>query len=262
MLFTIFSQSGNTLCIQIKSSSTEDEHNLQLLTKPIHNLKGAGKAMEKLIHGIAEFQKRDYKERKKLFERLATGQSPEVLFITCSDSRIDPGLITQTEPGDLFIIRNAGNIVPPHSLNAGGNTATIEYAVQVLGVSDIIICGHTDCGAMKGAMNPESLTTLPHVSNWLGHSKAALARVKARHPDGLCGDQTLEMIQENVLLQLKHLENHPSVASKMAVHEVRLHGWIYDIEKGEINCYDEEEKQFIPIEVWYKKAEKWLEKSA
>ncbi len=207
--------------------------------------------MEKLIKGIDEFQKKDYRERKDLFKSLATGQSPEVLFITCSDSRIDPGLITQTEPGDLFIVRNAGNIVPPHTLHAGGNTASIEYAVAVLNVKDIIICGHSDCGAMKGAMYPESVKSLPHVSNWLGHSAAALARVTARH-GGLCASHTKEMIQENVLLQLRHLETHPSVAAKLATESVNLHGWIYDIEKGEVTCYDPKKKKFIPVVDWYR----------
>ena len=208
--------------------------------------------MQKLIDGIAKFQAKDYQERLELFKTLATGQSPEVLFITCSDSRIDPNLITQTEPGDLFILRNAGNIVPPHSMVTGGNTASIEFGVQVLGVSDIVVCGHTDCGAMKGAMNPDAVKTLPHVSNWLGHSAAALARVKARHGDTMCADHTLEMTEENVLLQLHHLETHPSVASKLATGDITLHGWVYDIETGEVNCYDAKSNKFVPIQDWYK----------
>ncbi len=206
--------------------------------------------MEKIIKGIAEFQKKDFKEREKLFKMLASGQSPEVLFITCSDSRIDPGMITQTDPGDLFICRNAGNIVPPHSMNTGGITASIEYALEVLGVREIIVCGHTDCGAMKGAMNPDSVKSLPHVSNWLGHSAAALARVKARHNE-IGPDNLLEMIQENALSQLKHLETHPSVAAKLAVGKVRLHAWVYDIANGEVTCHDAKSDSYIPVENWY-----------
>lgn len=209
--------------------------------------------MEKLIEGLSKFKSTDYQQRKKLFKELASGQSPEVLFITCSDSRIDPNLITGTEPGDLFIIRNAGNIVPPHVMNGGGNTATIEYALRVLGVKDIVVCGHTDCGAMKGAMNPDSLKELPHVSNWLSHSAAALARVKARYGD-LCADHTLEMIQENVLMQMRHLETHPSVAAKLATGEVNIHGWVYDIANGDVTCYDEGEKAFVQVQTWYDKA--------
>jgi len=208
--------------------------------------------MEKLIEGIAKFKTKGFQERKDLFRSLATGQAPEVLFITCSDSRIDPNLVTQTEPGDLFIVRNAGNIVPPHTVPGGGNTASIEFAVQVLGVKDIVICGHTDCGAMKGAMNMDSVKSLPHVSNWLGHAAAAVARCKARHGE-LGNEHIMEMIQENVLLQMKHIETHPSVAAKLATHDVTLHGWVYDIEKGEVICYDADSKGFIPVEIWYDK---------
>ncbi len=209
--------------------------------------------MDKVIKGIAKFKEKGFEERRELFKTLATGQSPEVLFITCSDSRIDPNLITHTEPGDLFIIRNAGNIVPPHVKEAGGNTATIEYGVQVLGVQDIIICGHTDCGAMKGAMNPDSVKTLPHVSEWLQHSAAASARCEARHGQ-LGAEHTLEMIQENVLLQMSHLQTHPSVAAKLAVNEIAVHGWVYDIENGEVTAYDDAQGKFIPVEEKYLKS--------
>jgi carbonic anhydrase len=209
--------------------------------------------MDKVIKGIAKFKEKGFEERRELFKTLATGQSPEVLFITCSDSRIDPNLITHTEPGDLFIIRNAGNIVPPHVKEAGGNTATIEYGVQVLGVEDIIICGHTDCGAMKGAMNPDSVKTLPHVSEWLQHSAAAFARCEARHGQ-LGAEHTLEMIQENVLLQMSHLQTHPSVAAKLAVNEIAVHGWVYDIENGEVTAYDDAQGKFIPVEEKYLKS--------
>lgn len=207
--------------------------------------------MDKLISGLSEFKKGSYKENKKLFKELATAQHPEVLLITCSDSRIDPNLITQTKPGDLFICRNAGNIVPPHSNNTGGMTASIEYAVEVLAVEHIVICGHSDCGAMHGAMNPEAIASLPHVSNWLGHSYAALARVKARH-NGTVGPEHLEeMTQENVIMQMKHLETHPSVAAKMATGEIELHGWVYDIAAGSVRCYDPSSNKFVTVEDRY-----------
>ena len=137
--------------------------------------------MEKVVSGIVRFQQSAFEARKSLFAELANGQSPDVLFITCADSRIDPNLVTQTEPGELFIIRNAGNIVPPHQYEAGGVTATIEYAVAVLGVSHIVVCGHTDCGAMKAALNPASTQGLPHVTRWLGHTHTACEIVRARH---------------------------------------------------------------------------------
>ena len=135
--------------------------------------------MEKVISGLVQFKSSSFEDRKELFAELANGQSPEVLFITCADSRIDPNLVTQTEPGDLFIIRNAGNIVPPHTRVSGGVTASIEYAVAVLGIKHIVVCGHSDCGAMKGALNIAALADLPHVQDWLDHSRAAVEIVKA-----------------------------------------------------------------------------------
>jgi len=206
--------------------------------------------MDKVISGLVNFKSSSYEERKKLFSELANGQSPEVLFITCSDSRIDPNLVTQTEPGDLFVIRNAGNIVPPHARVAGGVTASIEFAVMALGVKHIVVCGHTDCGAMKGALNTAALSDLPHVQEWLDHSRAAVEVVKAKH-----GQATIQELgsvtEENILLQLQHLRTHPAVASKLSTGEVDMHGWVYDIEHGNVSAYDEEQGKFVPIEERY-----------
>ena len=208
--------------------------------------------MQKVISGIARFKSSSFEERRKLFSDLANGQSPETLFITCSDSRIDPNMVTQAEPGDLFIIRNAGNIVPPHTKAAGGNTASIEFAVAALGVEHIVVCGHSDCGAMKGALNLSALDSLPHVQEWLDHSRAAVEIVKAK-----CGQATIaelsKVTEENVLQQLQHLRTHPAVASRLGVGEIELHGWIYDIEHGTVTAYDEEKKSFIPVEERYAK---------
>ena len=206
--------------------------------------------MEKLIAGIAKFRSSPYEERKKLFSELATGQSPEVMFITCADSRIDPNLITQTDPGDLFVIRNAGNIVPPHAKNSGGMTASIEFAVAALGVQHIVVCGHSDCGAMKGALNPGALTDLPHVQNWLDHSRAAVETVRARTGDE-SPNALADVTEENVALQLQHLRTHPAVAAKVATGEVKLHGWVYNIGEGSIVALDEESSQFVPVEERY-----------
>jgi carbonic anhydrase len=160
-------------------------------------------------------------------------------------------MITQTEPGELFICRNAGNIVPPHTEHTGGMTASIEYAVAVLKVPHIVICGHTECGAMKGAMNPEGLDGLPHVKKWLGYSKAAVDIV-----DGIAADATPEermklLIEHNVLLQLQHLRTHPSVATALAKGTTELHGWVYDIGAGEVEAWDETEGKFITIDTRY-----------
>ncbi|WP_420589330.1 carbonic anhydrase [Bacterioplanoides sp.] len=196
----------------------------------------------KIIEGVLNFREKVYPERKDLFGTLATGQSPHVLFITCSDSRIDPNLVTSADPGDLFICRNAGNIIPPHSNETGGMTASVEYAVAVLGVEDIVICGHTDCGAIKGALNVEQLKGLPHVKEWLSHCRSAMEIVRERNgidTEACIGHEHLgEAIEENVLQQLQHLRTHPAVAAKLATGKVRLHGWVYDIEKGDMRCSD------------------------
>src|SRR5580700_11723188 len=129
--------------------------------------------IEKILQGLTRFQKQIYPKQRKLFEKLAVGQRPQALFITCSDSRIDPCLLTQTKPGELFICRVIGNIVPRYPETIGGVSATIEYAVSVLAVPDIIVCGHTDCGVMQGVLHPESLNSLANVSAWLRHAQPA-----------------------------------------------------------------------------------------
>ena len=204
--------------------------------------------MDHVISGVEKFQKEVYPDKKATFQKLANGQNPEVLFITCADSRIDPNLVTQTGPGELFICRNAGNIIPPHSNQTGGMTASIEFAVAALGVSHIVVCGHSDCGAMKGALNPKGLESLPHVQEWLGHSRVAAEVVKER-----CGCTSLSMenledvTRENVVQQMQHLRTHPAVAAKIATGKVTLHGWVYNIETGGVECYDEKSREFKPM---------------
>ena len=207
--------------------------------------------MPKITNGIVRFKSEVYPARKELFDQLAKGQHPEALFITCSDSRIDPNLLVQTEPGELFIIRNAGNIVPPHNNFTGGVTASIEYAVAALEVKHIIICGHSGCGAMEGVMKPESVASLPHVSQWLSYSRAAHQIVNERAPDATYEEQLNMLVEENVLLQLRHIQTHPQVAAKHATGKVQLHAWVYDIGSGNVNAYDEKLGKFVPVEEKY-----------
>lgn len=203
--------------------------------------------MTKIFEGVAQFKKDEFPKREDLFKKLAKSQSPEVLFITCADSRIDPNLITQSEPGELFICRNAGNIIPPHSAQTGGMTASIEYAVAVLGVEHIVVCGHTDCGAMKGVLHPEGLEELPHVCNWLGHAEAAKRIVKDNHSD-LEGDACLnKLIEENVLVQLQNLRTHPYVSARLSAGKVKLHGWVYNIANGTFTAHNPETNRFESI---------------
>jgi len=204
--------------------------------------------MKHVLLGVEKFQKEVFPGKRAEFEKLANGQSPEVLFITCSDSRIDPNLVTQTEPGDLFICRNAGNVIPPHSNQTGGMTASIEFAVAALGVTHIVVCGHTDCGAMKGALSPDKLDSLPHVKEWLGHCRVATEVVKERCGCSDLNDEHLEEVtKENVVQQIQHIRTHPAVAAKLAAGRIKLHGWVYNIETGEILSYDEDSREFAPI---------------
>ena len=203
--------------------------------------------MKTILAGVRRFQKEHFPERRELFQRLAHSQEPRALFITCADSRISPSLITQTEPGELFIIRNAGNIIPPHTGQTGGVTASIEYAVAALGVKDVIVCGHTGCGAMSAAMNPSKLDRFPHVKNWLTHSQAAVRIVEERAAE-LTDEQRIQaLIEENVVMQLMHLRTHPYVAAALAAGRIAIHGWVYNIETGDVLIYNEADHVFRPI---------------
>ncbi|KRW81959.1 MULTISPECIES: carbonic anhydrase [Marinobacter] len=211
--------------------------------------------MDHIVRGVLDFRKNVYPEHKDLFGALADSQNPDVLFFTCSDSRIDPNMVTGSNPGDLFICRNAGNVIPPHSNETGGMTASIEYAVAVLGVRHIIVCGHTDCGAIKGALDIPALKGLPHVKEWLGHCRSAMEIVRERH--GIDGDTPLdpkylnEAIEENVLQQVQHLRTHPVVAAKLATGKIEIHGWVYDIKSGNIRCCGRDSIEFKNFDDYY-----------
>jgi carbonic anhydrase len=201
--------------------------------------------MQKLIAGLHEFQSKIFGTQQELFERLAAGQAPETLFVTCSDSRIDPCLLTQTAPGDLFIMRNAGNLVPPYGASMGGEAATIEFAVAGLGVKDIIICGHSHCGAMKGLLNPPSARDFPALTQWLRHAESTRRVVQDKY---ICEEAHPDLlnvtIQENVLAQLENLRTHPVVASGLAQGKLKLHGWVYKFETGQVFGYEPDSGQF------------------
>jgi len=203
--------------------------------------------MQNLIEGLHRFQTDIFGTQRELFERLAEGQSPEVLFITCSDSRINPNLLTQTEPGELFILRNAGNIVPPYGAAQGGEAATIEFAVAGLGVKDVIVCGHSHCGAMKGLLEPPPQRDFPALTQWLSHAESTRRIVRDKYV-GREGPSLLNVtIQENVLAQMENLRTHPVVASGLAQGKLKLHGWVYKIETGEVFGYDSGTGQFLRL---------------
>jgi carbonic anhydrase len=203
--------------------------------------------MPSFAHGVLRFQDEIFPAKKALFEHLSLGQTPEALFFTCSDSRIETAMITQTAPGQLFVCRNAGNIVPPHSNQTGAMTASLEYAVAVLKVPHIVVCGHTECGAMKGAMNPDSLDGLQHVREWLSYSRAAV-EIANEIGSELDDAGRMQLVTEhNVILQLQHLRTHPSVAARLARGDLELHGWVYDIRTGQVSAYDEGSRKFVPV---------------
>lgn len=203
--------------------------------------------MQKLIEGLHHFQQNVFGTQQELFERLSQGQNPETLFITCSDSRINPNLLTQTQPGDLFILRNAGNLIPPYSPTAGGEAATIEFAVKGLKVKDVIVCGHSHCGAMEGLLHPEKTEGFPALNRWLEHAEVTRRIVTELYPSRTPEERLNVAIQENILAQMENLRTHPSIAAALAAGRIRIHGWVYKIETGEIFGYQPEKRQFISI---------------
>ena len=202
---------------------------------------------DRLIEGHRRFLKEVFPERRHQFHLLAESQAPESLFITCSDSRIVPDLILGTGPGDLFISRCIGNVVPITSGDLDGTTATIEYAVEVLKVKHAILCGHSDCGAMKAALERKGLDHLPKASRWLRHVEAAFSHRQPLNPaDGEHADLAA-LIRGNVVAQLLNLKAQPAVARALAHGAISVHGWYYDILTGRIETYDEQIRRFLPL---------------
>ncbi|MFW6357914.1 MAG: carbonic anhydrase [Chroococcales cyanobacterium] len=203
--------------------------------------------MKKLLKGLREFQTSYFSSHQELFEQLSHGQKPRVLFIACSDSRVDPNLITNAQVGELFVIRNAGNIIPPYEATNSGEGASIEYAVHALDIQQIIVCGHSHCGAMKGLLKLSSLEEeMPLVYNWLKYAEGTRRLIKENYSDRE-GEELLEAtIAENVLTQIENLRTYPVIHSKLHRGQISLHAWIYSIEKGEVLEYDPFKHQYVP----------------
>jgi carbonic anhydrase len=205
--------------------------------------------LKSLVDGVKHFQT-IFAEDRQFYVDLAKGQTPQALFITCSDSRVNPNLITNTKPGELFILRNAGNIVPPWRAVKGGEACTIEYAIQALGVKEIIICGHSQCGAMKAILHPPSRDEMPAVCDWLDHAETTRKIMAENYQhlhqkDGSISQALLNAtVQENVLVQLEALQTHPAVATRLARDDIRLHAWFYKLETGEVYSFDPKEGQY------------------
>ena len=203
--------------------------------------------MKKLIEGIREFQSSYVPSNRALMEELSHGQHPRVLFVGCSDSRVDPSIITQSDIGDLFVIRNAGNIIPPYEATNGGEGATIEYAVEALGIKQVIICGHSKCGAMKGLLQIGDLEEkMPLVYGWLRHTEATRRLVQDNYEHLNKSDMLDVLVAENVLTQIENLRTYPVIRSKLFRGDLSIHAWIYEIETGNVLAYDAEQHAFVP----------------
>jgi carbonic anhydrase len=202
--------------------------------------------IQRLVEGVHQFQQGIFQRDAAFFRNLADGQRPEVLFITCADSRVAPNLVTQTSPGELFIVRNVGNLVPAHGAFAGGEAAAIEFAVEELGVKDIIVCGHSYCGAMRALIAPGERAR-PALDRWLAHAEPTRAIMEKNYAH-LSGDELWRAtIKENVLVQLEQLRTHPAVDAGLAAGRVHLHGWVYHLEDGGVAAYGPESGQFRPL---------------
>jgi carbonic anhydrase len=191
--------------------------------------------MDKVLEGIRRFREEVFPARRRDFEALAEGQNPEVLLVTCSDSRIDPSLFTQTDPGYVFVLRNAGNLVPAYAAGLGSEAATVEFAIEGLGIRHIAVCGHSHCGAMAALEDPAATAKLPALRRWLEHARPALERASSFEA---IDDPSLRLVAANVAVQLDHLRTHPSVAEAEARGALTLHGWIYRFERGEVVVVD------------------------
>ena len=208
--------------------------------------------IHKLIQGSQRFQNKEFKKHRRTFEKLAIqGQAPKVLFIGCCDSRVLPNLITNTGPGDLFIVRNIGNFVAPYKPDEDfhSTAAAIEYAVTILEVKDIIVCGHSQCGAIGALYTQKKLENedLVHVKTWLNLGMPAKELVEELEPDASKEDKLTMTEELSVLFQLENLMTYPTVKERVEKGILALNGWHYDIESGEIAAFDEEKEAFLPL---------------
>jgi len=205
--------------------------------------------MQRLIEGYARFRAKVYPQQAKLFEKLAKGQQPQALFICCSDSRLMPELVMQCDPGDLFPCRNAGNLIPPATETGSGVAATVEYAIRVLKVADVIVCGHSDCGAMKGILQSEDLEALPVVRSWLEHAGLSkwLTRTLKKETSMSFEERLRAITEINVIAQMQNLKTHPAVDEALKKGTVNVHAWMYEIGSGDIRRFDPELGTFCPL---------------
>lgn len=203
--------------------------------------------MDKLVRGVHRFRRNVYEPNRTQYQKLVDGQQPHTLFIACSDSRLALEAMTQCEPGDLFVLRNAGNLVPPFGAERGGTAATVEYAVAGLRVPHLVVCGHTGCGAMRALLEPATLDDLPETARWLQHAEATRRIIDVRNGHPTFDARWDATVEVNVLIQLENLRTHPAVAAALAHGTLDLYGWVFDLRTGEVRNYDPVRGAFVPL---------------
>jgi carbonic anhydrase len=212
--------------------------------------------VKKLLNGIVDFRKNVRSTVKDTFALLALGQRPDTLFIACSDSRVVPNLFASTEPGDLFVIRNVGNLIPPYSEgnsgpHFGSEAAAIQFALASLPITEIVVCGHSECGAIGALARGHTPNDTPALSCWLRHGQSSLRKLEAGTALGKYLERHNQLSQINVLEQLEHLKTYPLVQERIASRKLRLHGWYFDIKGAEVYAYEPSETRFRLIDETY-----------
>jgi carbonic anhydrase len=206
--------------------------------------------MKKLIQGIVDFRKNLTEESRALFAKLALGQKPDTLFIACSDSRVVPNLFASTNPGDLFVLRNIGNLIPPFSSSCLENSAAavIEFSISSLNVSDIIVCGHSECAAMQALAKGIDTLSCPHLEAWLKYGKESLEKVRKGFTIDPSLSEQNQISQVNVLQQMDHIKSFPFIRERLKEKQVRVHGWWFDIAQADVYCYEQDVNKFVLID--------------
>ena len=205
--------------------------------------------MKKLIQGIIDFRKNLTEEKSALFAKLALGQKPDTLFIACSDSRVVPNLFASTNPGDLFVIRNIGNLIPPSTapLQESSAAAALEFSLFNLNVVDVVVCGHSECGAMQALSHGIDTLCCPHLENWLKYGEESLRKVRNGQTLDPSLSEANQISQINVLQQIEHIASYPFVRERLEKKTLRIHGWWFDIAKAHVYCYEESQNRFVLI---------------
>lgn len=206
--------------------------------------------MRKLIEGIVSFRKSLNEEHRALFSQLASGHKPDTLFIACCDSRVVPNLFASTDPGDLFVVRNVGNMVPPSGAGIEDNSviAALEFSLFNLKVNDIVLCGHSECGAMQALLDSYNCPTCSHLSSWLRHGKPSLERIEKGDSVNRQIAKHNQLSQINVLQQIEHIKSYPFIKPLLKEKKIRLHAWWFDIAHADVYCYEEGERGFVLID--------------